>query len=238
MAIITTPKNLKWGTITQIKTSVADIFPWIIPYLWEAIKTAFLSQPKWKIWHVVFPCPALVGYCSFCEARRLCLQPSHRARSLLQSEGCRCEAEVCHEAYRGSSNLNKYVTSFHKGKRNETTWKTSEWAQSRVTSPVLHTPLQSAVQSSPHCCQPRKILLLCWEPPRILSWLVKCFLTYLLGVCGEVKLTATSWGQRCIIRAKYNHAERRNIKIHFLWPQQGSSGWLQSDEEENRNMTT
>lgn len=84
-----------------------------------------------------------------------------------------------------SSNLNKYLTSFHKRKWNKMMWKTSDWAQSMVTSAykaVLHTPPQSAVQSCPHCCQPRKILPLSWEPPRILSQLVKCFLTYLVLV--------------------------------------------------------
>lgn len=104
----------------------------------------------------VFACPALVGYGNFCESRRPCLQPSPGARSLLKSEGCRCEVEVCHEDYRGSSDLNKYLSSFHKRKRNRTMWKTSEWAQSTVTSPAYKVVCSSyaaavsgAVESSP-----------------------------------------------------------------------------------------
>lgn len=153
-------------------------------------------------------------YCNFCETRRRpCLQPSYGACSLLKSEGCRCEVEVCHKGYRGSSDLNKYLSSFHKRKWNKMMWKTSEWARSTVTSPaynaVLHTPLPSAAQTNPHRCQPRKIILLCREPWIILLQLVKCFLTYLLGVCKEVKLTITSWRHCCIIWAKYNHAEKK-----------------------------
>jgi len=49
--------------------------------------------------------PALPGYCNFCQTRRPRLQPSHGARSVLKSEGCRHEVEVCHEGYSGSSDL-------------------------------------------------------------------------------------------------------------------------------------
>lgn len=178
-----------------------------------------LSQSKWKIW--VFPCPAWVGYCNSSGSRRRCWQPSPSAWSLLKSEGCRWEVEVCHGDYRGSSDLNKYLSSFHKRKWNKMMWKTSEWAQSTVTSPAykaaLHTLLQSVLQSSPHCRQPRKVLLLYWEPPRIL-WLVKCFLTYLLGVCEEVKMTITSLGERCIIWTKYDNTEIKKKSAAFCDP--------------------
>lgn len=109
-----------------------------------------------------------------------------------------------------------------------------------MTSPaykaVFHTPLQSAVQSSPHCCQQRKILPLSWEPPRILSQLVKWFLTYLVFV------KRSNWPlhpEDNVASYELNTTmlKKPNIIPHLLWPQPGSSGWPQGDGEENVNMT-
>lgn len=139
----------------------------------------------------------------------------------------------------GSSNLNKHWTSFHERKGNKVMWKSSERARCMVTSPaykaVLHTLLQSITQSSPHHCQLRKILLLCWLTLGILLWLVKFFLTFLLGVCKEVRLTITCWRQRHITSIQPCWGKQPNLPPSLTPPRELclAAQW----QEENANMT-
>lgn len=113
--------------------------------------------------HILFLRPAPVTNHNFCETRKPCSQPRKSACSFtLKGE----DVEVCQQQPK--------FQVFIKGNELKLCGKP-------MTEPSLRWPLLLTRlflhHLSPHCCQPRKILPLSWDPLRILLQLVKCFLT-------------------------------------------------------------